>query len=40
MDCPQFELEKISKNGTVWEVGFGFEDFPTADNMNLRNPYY
>jgi hypothetical protein len=39
---PVFEIDKISKNGTVWESVFGFEDFPAADNtnMNSQNPYY
>ena len=35
-----FELDRISKNGTVWEYVFGYNDFPTADNMNSKNPYY
>ena len=37
---PTFELDKISKDGTVWEYVFGNHDFPTADNMNSTNPYY
>jgi len=37
---PDFELDKISKNGTVWEYVFAFDDFPTANNMNSMNPYY
>jgi hypothetical protein len=35
-----FELDRISKSGTVWEYVFGYDDFPTADNMNSKNPYY
>jgi hypothetical protein len=37
---PSFELDKISKDGTVWEYVFSPRDFPTADNMNSTNPYY
>jgi len=37
---PSFELDKISKIGTVWEYVFSYKDFPTADNMNPKNPYY
>jgi hypothetical protein len=37
---PNFELDKISKDGTVWEYVFASHDFPTADNMNSKNPYY
>jgi hypothetical protein len=37
---PIFELDKISKGGTVWEYVIGYDDFPTADNMNSKNPYY
>jgi len=37
---PIFELDKISKSGTVWEYVIGYDDFPTADNMNSKNPYY
>jgi len=35
-----FELDKISKDGTVWELVFGYNGFPTADKMNPKNPYY
>ena len=37
---PIFELDKISKSGTVWEYLFGYDGSPTADNMNSKNPYY
>jgi hypothetical protein len=37
---PLFEIDKISKSGTVWEYVFGYDDFPTADNMHSKNPYY
>jgi len=37
---PEFELDRISKSGTVWEYVFGYDDFPTADNMISKNPYY
>ena len=37
---PHFELDKISKDGTVWEYVFGYNDFPKADTMNSKNPYY
>jgi hypothetical protein len=37
---PVFELNKISKAGAVLEYVIAFDDFPTADNMNSKNPYY
>ena len=37
---PTFELDKISKDGTVWEFVFAYNDFPKADTMNSKNPYY
>ncbi len=37
---PTFELDKISKDGTVWEFVFAYNDFPKADAMNPKNPYY
>ena len=37
---PSFELDKISKIGTVWEYVFSYKGSPTADNMNPKNPYY
>jgi hypothetical protein len=35
-----FELDRISKAGTVWEYVIAYDDFPKPDNMNSKNPYY
>ena len=37
---PEFELDSISKSGTVWEYVIGYDGFPTGDSMNSKNPYY
>ncbi len=37
---PIFELDKINPAGTVWELIFAYDDFPTADAMIAKNPYY